>query len=59
MILIMLLRDPRFGDIPALARLHVDAWQTAYKDLLPTQLLSIMSVERRAEDWGRLLDAPR
>jgi GNAT superfamily N-acetyltransferase len=44
----MLIRAARPGDAPAVARLHVRAWQHGYRGLLPDQFLDRMSVEERA-----------
>ena len=55
----MLIREPRPADAAALGRLHAEAWQVAYKDLMPAQLLAQQSVERRTAYWGRVLGAGR
>lgn len=32
-------REACAGDVPALIRIHIDAWQTAYRGLMPDELL--------------------
>lgn len=43
-------------DAEAIARVHVASWQSAYRDILPAELLSTLSVERRTEAWRRMLE---
>jgi len=40
------------SDADAIARVHVTAWQAAYRDLLPSDVLAALSVERRAARWA-------
>ena len=42
-------------DAAAVARVHVDAWQQAYRGLLGTKLLAALSVGERARAWRELL----
>jgi ribosomal protein S18 acetylase RimI-like enzyme len=45
------IRRARPTDARAIAQVHVDTWQAAYRDLLPSKLLTALSVERRAAFW--------
>ena len=43
------------SDCAAVAAVHVEAWQIAYKHLLPAEYLSSLSVEQRALMWQQVL----
>jgi GNAT superfamily N-acetyltransferase len=44
-------------DAPGIARIHVDAWQRAYRGLMPQALLDELSVDQRERMWdGHLAD---
>ena len=46
------------ADAEAVARVHVAAWQSGYRGLLPDDLLASLSVRQRTEQWhGRLAGA--
>ncbi len=49
------LRPAREEDARAIADIHVRTWQTAYRGLLPDDLLDGLSVERREQVWRDLL----
>src|SRR5262249_17706174 len=53
------IRRPVFSDAPALGRLHAEAWQVAYKDDMPAELLAGITVERRTAMWERILGGER
>lgn len=42
-------------DAPAIAAVHVAAWQTAYRGLVPDDVLDRLDAERRAADWAVIL----
>lgn len=42
-------------DAPAIAAVHIAAWQTAYRGLVPDEVLDRLDTERRAADWVPLL----
>lgn len=42
-------------DSRAIAEVHVRSWQYAYRDILPTDFLSALSVERRQTMWSASL----
>lgn len=46
-------------DAEAIAKVHIASWQEAYKDLLPQDRLSQMSVERSTDSWQQRLQAPQ
>ena len=45
-------------DATAIARVHVETWQSAYAGLLPDSMLAGMSYVRQAAWWTRLLADP-
>jgi ribosomal protein S18 acetylase RimI-like enzyme len=47
----MLIRAATADDTPGMARVHVDTWRTAYRDILPASVLSALSYEVRTERW--------
>jgi ribosomal protein S18 acetylase RimI-like enzyme len=52
-----LVRPVAAADIESVARLHVGAWQAAYRGLLPDAFLDALSVERREAMWRRTVEA--
>ncbi|XOZ32785.1 GNAT family N-acetyltransferase [Halomonadaceae bacterium KBTZ08] len=42
-------------DVPAIASVHVAAWQSAYAGILPDEVLAALSVENRAAMWEKVL----
>jgi ribosomal protein S18 acetylase RimI-like enzyme len=47
------------ADVPAVARIHVDAWRAAYKDMLSVQYLAALSVEQREPLWREAVETGR
>lgn len=45
------IRPPVLGDEDALCRVHIRAWQTAYRGILPDDFLDGMRFEDRIERW--------
>jgi len=52
------LREAMLRDAGAVARVSVDTWRSAYQGLLPDDVLSGLSYDRRAENFRRTLRAP-
>ena len=44
-------------DADAIARVHVESWQEAYRSLLPAGYLASLSIEQRAATWRRSLES--
>ena len=44
-------RLARLDDAEAIAAIHVHAWQVAYQGIVPSELLSSLSVEQRVGVW--------
>ncbi|MCC3271762.1 GNAT family N-acetyltransferase [Arthrobacter zhangbolii] len=42
-------------DMPALGRVHVAAWQWAYRGQMPDTVLDTMDAGRRADGWTRMV----
>ncbi len=47
----MRIRTATAADASGLARVHVDTWRSAYRDILPATFLEALSYEARAERW--------
>jgi len=47
----MQVRPAAVADGESIARIHVAAWQTAYRGLMPDAVLDNLSVEKRAAFW--------
>jgi GNAT superfamily N-acetyltransferase len=43
------------GDVESIARIHVAAWHHAYRGLVPDEAIALRTVQRRLEQWGRIL----
>jgi ribosomal protein S18 acetylase RimI-like enzyme len=48
-------RRARITDTPAMGRLHVRAWQVAYRGLMPDEYLDGLSSEERERMWSEAL----
>jgi len=44
-------REASVDDAEAIARVHVAAWQEAYKHVFPPEALALLSVEQRTAQW--------
>jgi GNAT superfamily N-acetyltransferase len=51
-------RAAQAADVPAIARIHVDAWRAAYRGQLPDAYLDSLDVEQRARMWSSALSRP-
>lgn len=45
------------SDCRAVAEVHVESWQHAYKDLLPAEYLASLSIGEREAMWRRLVES--
>ena len=52
-------RPARVADAPAMGRLHVRAWQAAYRGHMPDDYLDGLRAEDRAAGWERALGLQR
>lgn len=46
-------------DAPAIAHVHVEAWRTAYRNVLPDHVLDGLSEEQRRNHWQAVLSSPQ
>ena len=53
----MEIRPARVSDAPALAKVHVDSWRTAYSELVPESQIQSFTYERRQERFRQSLAA--
>ncbi|MGX1934189.1 N-acetyltransferase family protein [Microbacterium resistens] len=53
----MLIRPALASDAPGIAAVHVRSWQTAYRGLMPQEVLDGLSIPQREEGWRRILSA--
>ena len=49
------IRSAEVDDAPAIARVHVDTWKSAYTGIIPQTYLDSMTIESRTLVWARLL----
>jgi GNAT superfamily N-acetyltransferase len=52
------IRAARVEDAAGIARVHVDAWRTTYKGIVPDEHLANLSYERSEQMWARGLSNP-
>jgi len=50
-----MIRKACLDDVPAMARVHVDTWRTAYQGIIPEATLASLSYEQREEGWKQIL----
>lgn len=48
-------RQAQVADAPAIARINIHAWQTAYRGILPDAYLDALSIEERIPRWEERL----
>lgn len=51
------IREATVEDANAIATVHVDSWQAAYRGILPEGYLANLSVMRRTEAWHHFIVA--
>jgi ribosomal protein S18 acetylase RimI-like enzyme len=54
----LLIRSARAVDADAMGRVHVRAWQAAYRDVMPDAYLDGLRAEERASMWQGALSRP-
>jgi len=56
----IIIRAAALDDAPAIAHVHIEAWRTAYRDIMPVALLEGLSEDVRRDEWQTILtkDAP-
>jgi ribosomal protein S18 acetylase RimI-like enzyme len=52
------IRRARREDAESIARVHVETWRTAYRDLLPPAVIESLSIEDRRQRWLTLMSQP-
>lgn len=50
-------RPATVDDAPAIARVHVWSWRSAYRGLMPDEHLDSLDEATRSEGWSRLLES--
>ncbi|MBL1198217.1 MAG: GNAT family N-acetyltransferase [Nostoc sp. GBBB01] len=50
----MLIREANLTDAPAIAKVHIDAWRTTYRNLMPAEFLADLSYEAREKMWIKI-----
>lgn len=53
------IREATVGDAQAIATIHVDSWQAAYRGILPDAYLANLTVVQRSEAWRKSIIAGR
>lgn len=53
----MIIRPARPQDALRIATIHVDAWQVAYRGIVPDEYLRALSVEQRHLGWRQILES--
>jgi ribosomal protein S18 acetylase RimI-like enzyme len=51
----MIVREAKIADAPAIARVNVDTWRTAYRNIVPADYLAKLSYEKRETNWQEIL----
>lgn len=52
----VLIRPAELNDAPAIAKVHVETWQSAYKGQIPDSYLNSLSIEERTKGWEKQLE---
>lgn len=51
----MILREARLNDSAAIAKVHVDTWQTTYRGIVPEAYIAKLSYKKRKSNWDNQL----
>jgi GNAT superfamily N-acetyltransferase len=54
----MILRRAAVADAPAIARVHVAAWDAAFRGIVPDDWIDARTLERRTSQWSSRLAEP-
>jgi ribosomal protein S18 acetylase RimI-like enzyme/8-oxo-dGTP pyrophosphatase MutT (NUDIX family) len=49
------IRSATTADAPAIARIHVETWRSAYHGIIPAEFLEGLSIENRTQGWDKNL----
>ncbi|MGI8485560.1 MAG: GNAT family N-acetyltransferase [Thermomicrobiales bacterium] len=52
------IRHAIIDDVPAIAAIHVRAWQTAYRGIMTDDFLESLTAEQRIPTWTRFVEDP-
>ncbi|WP_034439925.1 GNAT family N-acetyltransferase [Clostridium ihumii] len=52
----MIIRKAIINDAKEIAKVHVDTWKSAYKDIICNEYLERLSYENREKSWKSMLD---
>jgi ribosomal protein S18 acetylase RimI-like enzyme len=55
----MHIREAKLEDAAAIARVHINSWQTTYSGLLPNEYIEKRSYEKRYNNWKKRLSVNR
>lgn len=51
----MIVREAKIADAPVIARVNLDTWRTAYREIVPAHYLAQLSYEKRENNWREIL----
>lgn len=54
----MMIREATAVDAVGIARVHVDSWRTAYRGIIPDDILDGLTYEQRQQMWAKNLGDP-
>ena len=52
----IIVRQAKIADAPAIAQVNIDTWRTAYRKIIPADYLAQLSYEKRESDWQEILE---
>lgn len=52
----LIVRPAETDDAPAIAKVHVEAWQSTYRGIIPQDYLDSLTVQQRTISWIRILE---
>ena len=53
----IIIREATTADVEAIARIHVDSWRAAYRDIIPPEIIEGRTLEQRIRQWQGIIDA--